>query len=199
MPEDVARVDGLDLSMWLDGSAEGLPAGSDVVGYDTNGSGDDFLVFGEPTTVAGTTFLPGQVVRYDGVSFQSHWLDPSFSAGAGASALSLPGSPGDVSGLLLSKQDPDVSMTWDPSCSSEASDFAVFEGTLGDYTSHLPVICSTSGALNAIVPADGTSHYYVVAPVNGMFEGSYGADSTGAERPASTNPCLAEQRITACP
>ena len=69
------------------------------------------------------------------------------------------------------------------------SDFAVYEGVLGNFTSHVPVVCSTGGATTAtFAPAIG-DRYYLMSANNGHEEGSYGYDSTGTERALSVAEC----------
>jgi hypothetical protein len=92
----------------------------------------------------------------------------------------------------------EVNLRWSDSCLIDDDDYEVYEGTLGDFASHAPVLCSTSGATTAtITPAAGNT-YYVVVPRNAAAEGSYGVDSALVERPRSTAACL-PQSIAVCP
>jgi hypothetical protein len=85
-----------------------------------------------------------------------------------------------------------------PSCAATETDWAIYEGVLGDFTSHLPVVCTTAASrLHTFVPQPGDT-YYLVVPRTLDFEGSYGKASTGAERPASGAACL-PRSILACP
>ena len=106
----------------------------------------------------------------------------------------------DVAGtpLLLDKAGgDDVSLSWSASCVSSDVDYEIYEGTLGDFTSHVPAFCSTGGLTSkSFTPLAGDS-YYLVVPTNGLDEGSYGSDSLG-ERPQSASACLA-QAAAACP
>ncbi len=84
------------------------------------------------------------------------------------------------------------------SCVSTDVDYGVYEGTPGAFTSHVPRVCSTSGATAAtIVPGVGNMHDIVV-PHNGAVEGSCGKDSASVERAASAAACF-PQSIAACP
>ena len=77
------------------------------------------------------------------------------------------------------------------------SDYAIYEGVLRDFVSHLPATCSTAGAvMMTITPAAGDRYYWLVPRTSGS-EGSYGTDAAGAERPQSTAPCI-DQAITVC-
>jgi hypothetical protein len=122
----------------------------------------------------------------------------------GGAYVALPpgaSSPGEAGALSVSPAPDGVSLdlAWEPSCTGEATDYEVMEGTIGAWTSHEPVLCSTGGATAArIVPSPGP-HYYLVVPRTADAEGSYGADSAGLERPRSSNACVAAQVPATCP
>ena len=99
----------------------------------------------------------------------------------------------------LGKSRAQLDLVWDPSCSGGASDYFVYEGTIGDWTSHRAAACTTGGALTTVVTPDGGSTYYLVVPQNAKVEGSYGTDSEGIERPESTAACVGIQDTTSCP
>ena len=80
---------------------------------------------------------------------------------------------------------------------SSDTDYAIYQGTLGDYNSHLPLSCTTGGATFFEIDAPADSTYYLVVPKNATREGSYGTDSTGALRQPSASPCL-PQMVGAC-
>ncbi len=91
----------------------------------------------------------------------------------------------------------DLSLLWGPSCRAGDSDYAVYEGTLGDYTSHVPKSCSTGGMRSqTITPASGSTYYLIVSSDSGR-EGSYGLDSAGQERPQGPAACF-PQAICSC-
>ena len=84
------------------------------------------------------------------------------------------------------------------SCLATDIDYEIYEGTLGNFASHLPIACSTAGARTAsISPAPGDT-YYLVAARNASVEGSLGKDSALAERLASTAACR-PRGLGACP
>ena len=85
-----------------------------------------------------------------------------------------------------------ILLAWDPSCSPRATDYAVYEGILGDFASHVPRLCSTGGQLSASIPASPGSSYYLVVPIENGLEGSYGVASNGAERPQVGGVCYAQ-------
>jgi hypothetical protein len=91
-----------------------------------------------------------------------------------------------------------ISIAWSASCHLADPDYGLYEGTIGNFTSHFPRACTTSGATSAsIVPGAG-SVYYLVVPQGGIAEGSYGARSGETERPPSASACL-PRAIVSCP
>ena len=75
----------------------------------------------------------------------------------------------------------DVIISWNASCSEGASDYGIYEGTIGLWFSHTMVDCADGGVTltEQITPAAG-SRYYLVVPHNTMTEGSYGQQQDGA-------------------
>ena len=96
----------------------------------------------------------------------------------------------------------DLTLSWPPSCSSGAVDYAIYEGTIGDFGSHAMKDCSDDGSdlTEEIVP-QAASSYYLVVPLGDSDEGSYGVDSDGVERPtaAPADRCLPSQALGGCP
>jgi hypothetical protein len=92
-----------------------------------------------------------------------------------------------------------VKLAWDLSCSPNAVDSAVLEGTLGDFGSHTPVTCSVSGRAlkHTLTPAAG-DRYFLVLPVNATAEGSYGRNSEGTEIVAALAPCRISRSFGGC-
>lgn len=91
----------------------------------------------------------------------------------------------------------DLTLAWGASCATTDTDFAVYEGVLGDFTSHLPRLCSTAGVAGVTLTPSAGPRYYLVVPVNGFREGSYGRRGDLLERPASVAACL-PQSIAGC-
>jgi len=95
----------------------------------------------------------------------------------------------------------DLTMSWDASCSPDAANYAIYEGRLGDFTSHVKKDCSDDGG-NRVeeIPPSPEDAYYLLVALAGANEGSYGTSSSGAERPApaAANRCLGSQILTAC-
>jgi len=105
-------------------------------------------------------------------------------------------------GLALDKlDDGTVRMRWSPSCSAEANRYAVYAGRLGSLRSGIwdlqPLTCDDGNDLEELLYEVG-SVYLLIRPLAGSIEGSYGMDSSGAERleplqrcgvPEAANPC----------
>ena len=90
-----------------------------------------------------------------------------------------------------------IELSWGPSCMATDLDYAVYEGDLTAFPSHAPALCSTGGFTSAsILPAFGAA-YYLVVPLSGTSEGSYGVDSALVERPAAVSSCAPQ--AVGCP
>jgi len=110
-------------------------------------------------------------------------------AGAVPDGGARPGSP-----LMLAQTSGGmIELSWGHSCDDDDGDYTVYAGVLGNYTSHVPVACTTGGATSLTLAATGQSVYYLVVPRSDSGEGSYGVDSLGKERPASAQACFPQQ------
>ena len=98
--------------------------------------------------------------------------------------------PDDTGFTVAKGQAGTIVLSWGASCQSDDGDYAVYVGTLGDFASHAAVLCSTGGATTAALAPGGGNTYYLVAPLDGLREGSLGTDSQGFERPQAVKPCL---------
>lgn len=105
---------------------------------------------------------------------------------------------GRVQGLRIVKSGTDLDLAWGPSCSPYASDYAVMEGTPGDFTSHVPRLCTTDGSSSTTLTPGTGDRYYLVVPLTAAGEGSYGQMGSGAERPPTAVPCT-DRAETPCP
>ena len=92
----------------------------------------------------------------------------------------------------------DVTLAWGGSCQTTDDDFAIYEGTLGNFASHLPATCSTGGVSGKTLTPSAVSSYYLVVPRNANFEGSYGLNGAGFERPTAAAACTG-QEVASCP
>ncbi len=120
----------------------------------------------------------------------------------GHTCLATTSQPGMVSTLRITKDVPtpgNLDLSWDPSCSPYASDYSVHEGAIGTWYSHVPVQCSSGGALSMTMTPRPGDTYYLVAPISGSWTGSFGTNSAGLERPDADQPCTAERAIAPCP
>ncbi len=120
----------------------------------------------------------------------------------GQTCLATTSEPGTVFTLRLRKNaltEGNLDLSWDPSCSPYASDYSVHEGALGSWYSHTPVGCSSGGALSMTITPRSGNRYYLVAPISGSWTGSFGTNSTGAERPDADSPCTTDRAIAPCP
>jgi hypothetical protein len=90
----------------------------------------------------------------------------------------------------------DVRVTWPASCSPEASDYAIYEGSLtalrGGTWDHTPITCSAGTDLTEVVSPQAGARYFLVAPLAGSSEGTYGL-SEGALRPPSASACATRE------
>jgi hypothetical protein len=222
-PSDlVSRTGAGAFALFWDADAAGVPAYANVVGADVNAAGDPVVSFDVPTNLGGTEFLPGQLVRWDGVAFGSFLVDPAWPPSAQLRDFSfVPSAPaGRVADdgclpaavALTVTRDPvtgDLTLTWDASCLADDSDYEIYEsammgptGAQGFY-SHASRFCTSGGSLSLMfaplsVSAPAIGNYYLVVPRNAVREGSYGRDSNCVERPPGDGSCEA-QEIAPCP
>lgn len=100
-------------------------------------------------------------------------------------------------GLRLDKSGSNIVVEWESDCAT--SQFALYEGVLGQWNSHLPVACSDAGGdgVESVTPGAG-NRYYLVVPWAPGVEGSYGRDSFHDERQRSTAPCASSQDLSIC-
>ena len=91
-----------------------------------------------------------------------------------------------------------MDLSWGPSCLATDTDYEVYEGTIGNWTSHAPVVCSTGGLTTHTLTPLAVGSYYLVVPRKAFVEGSYGLDSNLVERPPSASACI-QQSVAACP
>ena len=89
-------------------------------------------------------------------------------------------------------------MMWNGSCGPNDEDYAIYQGSVGDFTSHAPLTCTTGSAEVIVMTPAAGNLYYLVVPLTVTREGSYGLDGDDDPRPASLAPCLS-QASEACP
>jgi len=89
-----------------------------------------------------------------------------------------------------------VVFRWGASCRTTDVKYELYEGVLGDFTSHVPFACNLSSTIFSHAVSIG-DRYYLVVPTQLTVEGSYGVDSNGNERAASAAACR-PQSFDAC-
>lgn len=110
----------------------------------------------------------------------------------------MPTAGGRVAGLTLARSGPNnLALAWGASCSAAENDYAVYEGTLGSFSNHQSVVCSTGGVTSTTIQPGSGSRYYLVVPRNSQREGSYG-NTTAGPRPPAANACVAQQAEAFC-
>lgn len=201
LPADLVRYAG-GFSSYFNSVAAGIPLSTNVTGADRR-AGATVLTFDVGTTLSGTTFRAGELVRWNGVSFSSYYLDPAWPASAHVDALGFLADPGSVPTIYVDRTPiaPTVLIvSWTASCSAGAEDYGIYEGQLGNWTSHGAIDCHDDGAdrTEQIAPAGGNT-YYLVVPFNANDEGSYGVDSWGIQRPRGNPTCATTQAVSVCP
>jgi hypothetical protein len=149
------------------------------------------------TTTTSTSSCPGMGI---GATF-CELADGSSDAFAPKATVlaseTVPG--GRIVGLKVKKAGgSSLTLDWFPSCSAADTNYEVYEGLLGSWASHVPVACSTAGAITLTFPAATADSYYLVVPTSGPTEGSYGKNGASNERPASAAACV-PQAVGTCP
>ena len=132
----------------------------------------------------------------DGVADRQVQFSPLMSGLAGLAFGQGP--PGEVSlpgsfhpaGVQLSG--PGLRLTWEDLGPTVPS-YNIYEGTIGEYYSHSLRLCTTGGALSAVIVPSPGNRYYLVVPRNDRREGSYGTRSDKSERSQAAAACLTQQ------
>ena len=136
------------------------------------GSGDSVDIYASGITPGGALRAPGAIPGGRGV----------------------PGAPLTVAKVEGSA---DLSLQWETVCGA-GSDYAIYEGRLGQWASKLPVQCSTGGSTSATITPAPSGRFYLVVARNADEEGSYGQASDRSERRPDPGACLV-QRLGGCP
>ena len=115
-----------------------------------------------------------------------------------------PTSPGRVpeSVMVARVSSSQIELTWNVSCTSAgASDYGIFEGTIGSWYGHSALTCAdTSHDLKETVTTSAGDHYYLIVPYGTGREGSYGTASNGAEIPlGGPSFCAPSSEPASCP
>jgi len=131
---------------------------------------------------------------YDWIRFSSAWTAPGapeFGPCAGPPGRVSAGGPGAGAPLLIAKgAGGALDLRFGASCAPSAGDFAIYEGSLYDFGSHVPVTCTTGGQERYHLLPRSDDAYYLVVPATRDAEGSSGVDGAGAERGPGQASCL---------
>ncbi len=117
----------------------------------------------------------------------------SVGAGEVPDGDGVPGTP-----LAVTLSSGMITLNWDASCSTEDTDYEIYEGAIGFFTSHAGILCTTGGLTTSTFATPPFDSYYLVVPTNGTSQGSYGVDSFNVQRPISSTACH-PQSILTCP
>lgn len=202
-PGDVLKWSAGVYTKSFDATAAGVPEGVNTVGLDALGANGLLLSFDVPVDLGTLRALPGDVVSWNGLGFSMFRKGSlnGWSVKHEIAGLALPAAPGHAQNLRVAKAGPgNLSLSWDASCSSWTTDYGIYAGTLGNFTSHRAIDCADAGHDNTevVTPPAGNT-YFLVVPLTAAEEGSYGQDSSGHERPRGTVTCRATQGPPICP
>jgi hypothetical protein len=201
-PADQVRFAGGLFTLFFDASAAAptVPGFANGTGADQSG-GDIVLPFDIPTTL-GPTFLPGELVSWDGATFSSFYSDAAWPLSSREDALPFLANPGTIPPTLTVAKAVtfplDLTLSWSGSCSVGAEDYGVYKGTLPSFYTHGSLVCTTGGATTVTITPSAGDTYYLVVPNHPNDEGSYGLDSGGLQRPQGGPACRVTQAI-GCP
>ena len=204
---DLVRFNGGVFSLFWDAATAGVPLYSNVVGAAIDSAGAQVLSFDVPTNIAGTEYLPGQLVRWNNPGFSNYFIaagwpvstqlrDFAFVPPSGVvpNGSSAPGTPLTVTQAGGGQ----ITLNWGVSCSSSDTDYEIYEGTIGIYYSHASKFCTTSGATTKTFTPASTNSYYLVVPRNAVSEGAYGTASGGAQIPQGSSACVPQEVAVSC-
>ncbi len=197
-PSDLVRfVNGAASLVWS-GAAAGIPPGTNVTGFGTARSGNSIFAFDIPAQLGALAEQPGDLTTWNGnTNFSLFMRDAAWPADATLSGIGFAPGAGyvpdgkDIPGtqVKLKKTGTQLTLTWGASCNPKDGDYAIYEGALGNFTSHVPNVCSTGGLTTATIAPLQKNAYYLVVARNAYAEGSPGFDSRGVQRPQGANAC----------
>jgi hypothetical protein len=138
------------------------------------------------------------IMSSDSSSGGDSWLQPNSTNPAGLDlnvtvTWRIRASGSDISATGLG-------LDWGLPCNDAAvpdQDFAIYMGSLSDFTSYSSVTCSTTGAMSVQVTSAPEDSFWLVVPQTSVREGSYGLASSGERLPAAL--ACRTQNIAACP
>jgi hypothetical protein len=162
------------------------------------------LSFDVPTDVGPpgvTTYLPGQIVAWNGAAFSLFQTLSGWPTASGVAGLTRGGNPGRVPPTVhVDKAGAGIKVSWSTSCSQGADDYSIYEGKIGSWYSHTMRVCTdTAHDLTETFAPAAPSDYYLVVPRDALEEGSYGTNTGGVERPVGIAQCVTPQVLAPCP
>jgi hypothetical protein len=183
----------------------GIPVSTNVIGAEKIG-GTILLTLDVPTDLGPpglATYTTAQVVSWNGAVWSVWRTLAGWPLASAADGLSGVGNPGRVAFLQVSKSPAvpgDLDLSWSAGCSGGATDYGIYEGTMGAWSSHVAIACTDAGGdrMETVTPGPG-NRYYLVVPRNDDAEGSYGMRSGSLERPVGASACAGIQVLTSCP
>ena len=123
------------------------------------------------------------------VEFESQVYERFFSYGSPAACGIVPETEAQGGPLVLQKIGTSVRLTWGASCSPSDTDYSVYEGAIGNFSSHSRLTCTTSSNTTAIIAPAAGGRYFLIGARNATSESSLGLMSNGAERPVGVISC----------
>ena len=187
------------LTVRFDGSGSHDPDGT-IVSWSWSfgdGGGGAGAVVSHTFLAAGSYLTSLIVTSNDGAQASAQvWITVS-----GPVAAASCGEAGASGALLIVTKSAGgaVRLDWGASCAATDTDYGVYEGPIGDFTAHVPVMCSTGGATSATLVPSAASTYYLVVPSNGQYEGRYGMSSSGVEIRGGPIRCYPAAATITCP
>lgn len=183
----------------------GNPGGNVVLQEQTSGSGCQTFL-GNPATCMVAGIPADQLVGTDDVAIfdinGDSWLDLVIGSCSGTEvymnsppvgpAGSVPDGDNTPGTMLMLDRNPgesQISLSWGESCTLDDTDYSVYEGTIGDFSGHAEVTCSTGGTPSHVLQPGGSGTYYLIVPHNGTFEGDYGKAGDGSSRGQGSSAC----------
>jgi len=164
-------------------SLSGAPFGNNQPGFSAAVSGDTIVArFKADPSVRKAGFMIDQVQYVPGAG-----SIPDGGSGVPEAGLTIDHAPGG-----------DVMLSWNASCAALDTDFEIYEGAIGAFSSHTPLVCGTGGVTSRTFTPGAGDVYYLVVPRNAFGEGSYGRRSDGSQRAPSTAACLPQELATTC-
>jgi hypothetical protein len=186
----------------LDGSGNFLWAGR-LGTCPTCGSPGNDRAFGVAVSPSENIYTTGTftgVTDFDPGSLDFNLTSSGFASDSFVSRLSPEKLGGTVPDLRVRKSGTtDIRLDWGVSCSQGMPAYGVYEGQLGDFTSHTARGCFFGIVTNFTLTPFSGNRYYLVVPNDDFDEGSYGRNSAGVERPQGMGNCMSQAPTLGCP